>query len=218
MSDIEQQGLANKPRNRRAVVKGAAWSVPVIAAAIAAPAASASVANASLEWTGSNTDLLALRLLDGSAGVVNAKALITVPTAFTVTNGPGAISGNATVTVVVGRPSGINLAAGAARGFGVYSYEGVPVPAGERSVDYNSLPLVGKVGFPNTSWTSTKAFNITANGTFEVPVEFGLAGESGLLNISALASFPVTLTVDFGAGNVYTATTAVSVPVGAGIL
>ena len=44
MSELEQQNFANKPRNRRAVVKGAAWSVPVIAAAIAAPAASASTA------------------------------------------------------------------------------------------------------------------------------------------------------------------------------
>ncbi|MDD0857178.1 hypothetical protein NHF46_04015 [Arthrobacter alpinus] len=60
MSDLEQQNFTNKPRNRRAIVKGAAWSVPVIAAAIAAPAASAStVVNTDLgiAFTGASFDL-----------------------------------------------------------------------------------------------------------------------------------------------------------------
>lgn len=217
MSDLEMQNIANKPRNRRAVVKGAAWSVPVIAAAIAAPAASASVATAGLTWTGSETSLLSLRLLDGTAGIVNAKALITVPTEFTVTNGSGAISGNALVTITVGRPTGVNLPVGRARGFGVYSYDGVPTIAGERTAVYETfLGLPG--GFPLTTYTSTKAFSVASNGVLNVPVEFGVAGVSDLLAISALASFPVTMTVDFGAGNVYSASTNISVPVGAGIL
>lgn len=217
MSDLQQQNIANKPRNRRAVVKGAVWSVPVIAAAIAAPAASASVANAGLAWTGSNTGLLSLQLLDG-VGLITAQVLMTVPSKFTITNGPGPISGNATVTIAVGRPGGINLTLGEARGFGVYSLDGVLSTAGQRTVTYNTLPLVGKVGFPLTTFTTTKAVTIPSNGVLDIPVVFGLAGTSGVASISALASFPVTLTVDFGAGNVYTASSVVSVPVGAGIL
>lgn len=217
MSDLEQQNFTNKPRNRRAIVKGAAWSVPVIAAAIAAPAASASVANASLAWTASNTGLLGLQLLDGT-GLLTAQVLMTVPSTFTITNGPGAISGNATVTIAVGRPGGINLTLGEARGFGVYSLDGVLSTAGQRSVDYVSVPVFGDIGFPLTSFTTTKAISIAANGVLDIPVVFGLAGTSGALSISALASFPVTLTVDFGGGNVYTAGSFVSVPVGAGIL
>lgn len=88
---------------RRTVLKGAAWSVPVIAAAVAAPAASASVNNANAILTNNVTSLLALNILD-SATVLTAGAAVTVPTTLRITNGAGALSGNATVTITVGRP------------------------------------------------------------------------------------------------------------------
>ncbi|WP_353114306.1 hypothetical protein [Microbacterium sp.] len=201
---------------RRTVLKGAAWSVPVIAAAAAAPFAAASVTNASVAWTASSTSLIQLRLLD-TQDVLTAKVLTTVPTEFTITNGAGAITGTPIVSINVGRPGGINLTAGPARGFGVYSVNNVVTQASERSVTYQS-GLLGDYGFPLTSWAAPRAFSIPSNGSVKVPVELALAGKSGLLSISALASFPVTLTVDFGNGNKYTATSAVSVPVGAGLL
>ncbi|ALO67782.1 hypothetical protein AS189_16465 [Arthrobacter alpinus] len=222
MSDLEQQNFTNKPRNRRAIVKGAAWSVPVIAAAIAAPAASASTANAGIAWTASSSSLVNLRVLD-SATVVTAQVLPTVPTAFTITNGAGAISGPATVTIRVDRPSGINISLGRARGFGVYSYAGVPTPSGTREAVYQKTPIVLGVGgieygFPLTTYTATQNVTVDSNGQLVVPVEFALAGRSDLVAISALANFPVTLTVAFADGNTYTASTVVSVPVGAGVL
>lgn len=216
MSENEIQN-STSGLNRRSVVKGAAWSVPVIAAAIAAPAASASVATASLAWTDSSSSLVNLRVLD-SATVVTAQVLPTVPTEFTLTNGPGAISSTAVVTVVVGRPNGINLPLGSARGFGVYSYDGTPTAPATRTVQYNSAPIVGNIGFPITTYTSTQSFNVASNGALVVPVEFGLTGNNSGLTVQLLASFPVTLTVDFGAGNVYSASTTITVPVGAGIL
>ena len=218
MSDLEQQNFANKPRNRRAVVKGAAWSVPVIAAAIAAPAASASVANASLAWSASSTSLISLRLLDGSSGLITAKVLTTVPTQFTLTNGPGAISGNATVTIAIARPTGLNVTVGTARGFGVYSYNGVPSTAAERTVTYPTAPFIGEYGIPSTRYMSVQPVTVASNGIINVPVVFGLAGTPGLFNISALSNFVVNLTVDFGNGAVYTASSSISVPVGAGLL
>ena len=83
MSDIEQQGLANKPRNRRAVVKGAAWSVPVIAAAIAAPAASASGTGTLAVTT---KDCRLLGLLANPAFVLTAVGDSTVATTFSITS------------------------------------------------------------------------------------------------------------------------------------
>ncbi|MGF3056990.1 hypothetical protein [Microbacterium sp. YY-01] len=203
--------------SRRTVLKGAAWSAPVVAAAVAVPMASASVNNADLYWSDSDTGLLSLRLLDGSS-VLTAQALVTVPTAFTIENGPGAITEAASITVTVGRPGGINLPLGRARGFGVYAAAGQVTAPAERSISYQRTPLTGiQYGFPITTWTGTRTVSIDSNGSLAVPVEFGLAGNSDLLSISALASFPVSLSVTLG-GVTYTDSTSISVPVGAGLL
>lgn len=204
--------------SRRTVVKGAAWSVPVIAVAAATPMAAASTTNASLDWSDSETALLQLQVIDGST-TIGAQALITVPTEFTLTNGPGEISENATVTITVGRPGGINLPVGRARGFGVYSYDGVVTPSSTRTVTYQTVPVVGtEYGFPNTTYTAVQPVSVASDGTLTVPVEFGLAGTSDLVSISALATFPVTLTVEFSDGTTLTASSSISVPVGAGVL
>lgn len=50
MSETKSLAAPKASFDRRAVVKGAAWSVPVIAAAIAAPAAAASARNATLTF------------------------------------------------------------------------------------------------------------------------------------------------------------------------
>ncbi|MGJ3189261.1 hypothetical protein FQP90_12145 [Paenarthrobacter nitroguajacolicus] len=206
----------SKAHSRRAVVKGAAWSVPVIAAAVAAPAAVASVNNAGLAITGTQTGLLSLNLLDGG-GTLTATALTTVPTEITVTNGAGAINQSATITVTVGRPAGINIPVGRARGFGVYSYNGVNSTAGQRTAVYQSAPIVGQFGFPITTFTTTQTINVASNGSLLVPIVFGLAGTSTGVAISALSSFPVTITVDLGT-RVLSASGSITVPVGAGIL
>ncbi|MEE2523991.1 hypothetical protein V1639_04235 [Pseudarthrobacter sp. J75] len=62
MSENELQNSGAR-FNRRSVVKGAAWSVPVIAAAIAAPAASASVLDAGAFSIDGNCGVLSLGLL-----------------------------------------------------------------------------------------------------------------------------------------------------------
>jgi hypothetical protein len=205
-----------KPHSRRAVVKGAAWSMPVIAAAVAAPAAVASVNNLSLAFTASSTSLLSLRLLDG-ASVVTAQALVTVPTILTFTNGPGAVTENATVTVSVGRPAGINLPVGRARGFGVYSFNGTATTAAQRTTVYQTAPIIGQFGFPATTWTNTVPITVASNGTLNLPIVFGLAGTNTGVSLSLLATFPVTVTVVIG-GRTLTATSSIAVPVGAGIL
>lgn len=203
--------------DRRTIIKGAAWAVPVMAVAVAAPLAAASVNTSGLAVTGTQTGLLTLNLLDGG-GTVTAGALITVPTEFTITNGAGAINQTATVTVTVARPSGINVSVGRARGFGVASLNGTPSTAGQRTAVYQSAPIVGQFGFPLTTFTTTLPVNVPSNGTQVVPLVLGLAGTSTGLAIQALANFPVTIVLDFGNGLTRTATSTVSVPVGAGIL
>jgi hypothetical protein len=217
MSEAQTPAFTSSGVERRTVLKGAAWAVPVLAVAVAAPLASASVNNSSLAFSSSVTDLLTLNLLDGG-GTVTAGALVTVPTAFTITNGAGAINQTATVTVTVARPSGINIPVGRARGFGVYSVNGATTTAGQRTAVYQTAPIVGQFGFPLTTYTGTLPVNIASNGTATVPIVFGLAGVSTGVAISALASFAVTLTVDFGGGVVRSTNSSITVPVGAGIL
>ncbi|AZS35891.1 hypothetical protein CVS47_00489 [Microbacterium lemovicicum] len=219
MTDLVTRNPADAARglSRRSVMKGAAWSVPVIVASAAAPMAVASVNNAGLAWTSSNTGLLTLGILD-SASLVTAQTLVTVPTQLTITNGSGAISGeSATVQITVGRPSGIPITVGRARGFGVRQFDGASTPSGSRTATYQSAPIVGQFGFPLTTYSTTVPVTIAANGSLNIPVQFGLAGNSTGLTIAALADFPVTTIVTIG-GRTLTAATTISVPVGAGIL
>jgi hypothetical protein len=203
--------------SRRTIAKGAAWSVPVVAVAAAAPAASASTVNASLAWTNSSTSLLTLALLDGG-GTITAQALVTVPTQLTITNGAGAISGqNATITITVARPAGINIPVGRARGFGVASYNGSASTSSERTATYQTAPVIGQFGFPLTTFTRTVPVTVAANGTLNMPVVWGLAGVSTGVSISALSTFGVTATIALS-GQTLSANSSISVPVGAGIL
>lgn len=91
---IDSSGL-----NRRSVVKGAAWSVPVIAAAIAAPAASASHAPGhGKDLTPTFGGLATFNIRVGMPALVNAN--ITLESVLTISNvGNEASAGDETVTV-----------------------------------------------------------------------------------------------------------------------
>lgn len=203
--------------SRRTVLTGAAWSVPIVAAAVATPLAAASTATPSVAWTATSTSLATLQLLDGG-GTITASALLTQPTQFTLTNGSTPLVGEVvTVEVRVDRPAGINIPVGRARGFGVYSLNGTTTTPAERTATYQTAPIVGQFGLPVTTWTGTRPLTVAAGGTLTIPVVFGLAGVSTGVAVSALASFPVILNIVIG-GATYTATSLITVPVGAGIL
>lgn len=203
--------------SRRAVLHAAAWSVPVVALAAAAPLAAASATTFSLAWTGATTSLVALPLLDGG-GVLTSQNVVTVPTRFTIVNGPSPITAApATITIGIGRPTDLTLSLGRARGIGVWSVDGVRTTAGERTAVYETAPIVGQSGFPATTWTGTRTVTVAPDGAVDLSVVVGLAGASTGVTVSALATFPVTLTVTIG-GTTATATTTIPVPVGAGIL
>ncbi len=217
MTDLDTRNPADAARglSRRSVMKGAAWSVPVIVASAAAPMAVASVGNATLDWTASTT-VLSLNLLD-SATVVTAGVLVTVPIQLTLTNGAGAITGeSATVQITVNRPGGVNLTLGRARGFGVRSFNGALTPSSSRTVTYQNNG-VADYGFPITTFTTTLPITVAANGTLNIPVQFALAGSRSGVSVSALTSFGISTVVTIG-GRTIPAATTISVPVGAGIL
>lgn len=218
MSQLDAPKAPPSSLSRRRVLSTAAWSVPVVAVATSAPAFAASepAALGGVEWTESSTSLASLALLDGG-GTVTAQVLVTLPIEFNVDNTGGQPLDSATVSITVGRPGGINLPVGRARGFGVASVGGTATTAGERTATYQSAPIVGQYGFPITTWTGTRPLNVAPNGNVDVPVEFGLAGTSTGVTISALSTFPVTLSITYG-GVTQTASTTISVPVGAGIL
>lgn len=208
--DSSTGGAAREGVQRRTVLKGAAWSVPVVAAAVAAPRAAASLANAGLQWSASSTSLLPLRVLS-SQTVLTAKALVTVPTVLTLTNGAGALSGEAVVTIAVARPVGLNITIGRAHGFGVDTFDGVAATSSQRTATY-----INNLGFPSTTFTTTRAVSVASGGTLDIPVVWGLAGSRAGLSIDVAASFAVTATVTIG-GTSFVAPSTISALVGAGI-
>lgn len=218
MSQLDASKAPSSSLSRRRVLATAAWSVPAVTVASAAPAFAASgpAALGGVEWTESSSSLATLALLDGG-GTLTAQVLVALPTVFNVDNTGGQTLDSATVSITVGRPAGINLPVGRARGFGVASVGGTPTTAGERTATYQSAPIVGQFGFPITTWTGTRTLNVAPGGNVDVPVQFGLAGTSTGVTISALATFPVTLSITYN-GVTQTATTSISVPIGAGIL
>jgi hypothetical protein len=100
--------------SRRRVVKGVAWSVPVIVTAIAAPAAAASGISAAAALVNPVSDIT----LTSSTGTGSGTSLPgTGPTAFQIHNTGSAITGAITGTVNI-KPSG-TVTAGA--GVGIQS-------------------------------------------------------------------------------------------------
>ena len=118
MSETKSLAAPKASFDRRAVVKGAAWSVPVIAAAIAAPAAAAS--HTGTPHTGSVTMALAARV--GNVPFTGSpKRTATVSTGFTIANTTGtAVPAGVVVKVTItGSPQvGLTAMSGGGSGTG----------------------------------------------------------------------------------------------------
>ncbi|PQZ87711.1 hypothetical protein CQ018_17320 [Arthrobacter sp. MYb227] len=84
MSEIEKQGIMSSTQNRRTIVKGAAWSVPVIAAAIAAPMAAASGETGTLVVSTNNCS--GLEIASNPEFVITASGGDTATTTFNITS------------------------------------------------------------------------------------------------------------------------------------
>lgn len=133
--------------DRRVVVKGAAWSLPVIAAAVAAPAAAASAATALVAFSASSTanGLTWTRLNGNQTATVKG----TGPTSFSIQNDAGAISGPLTGIITI-KPTNT----GTSKPYAI----GVKTVAG--SAGLTNVPTVTTT--PNTADTMTATFTLAA--------------------------------------------------------
>lgn len=218
MSEIEGQSLKPGHHNRRTIVKGAAWSVPVIAAAIAAPAASASIAAGSMAWYGLDATLLQLHLLNG--GLAQAKILPSAPRGFRVINGSaGAINGPITGTLTVEHTGGLIISVvGRPKGFRPYSIG--PLANGQFSVTESNKGgglLLGRSVRSVTTFTLPGS--VASNSEIVVPVEWALTQSGGsLVDLNVLVTYTATLTLTAEGKTLGTNTASIKIPVGADII
>lgn len=152
MSEIETQNTTPRSFNRRNVVIGAAWSVPVIAAAVAAPAAAAS-----------SIELGAFQLL-GTCGILG-----TLGPGFTLTAGSAPLPVGTQITI-----TGSGVA-----NIGIFSVTGgtasVTVLSGtSRLITLTAeLPAGATIEFRTTLSVSV-AF--TLSGTADIPTGYTATG------------------------------------------
>lgn len=218
MSEIEQ-GPVSKGLSRRKIIQGAAWAAPVIAVAAAAPSAAASVAAGAMDWYGRNARLLQLHLLNG--GIAAAKILPSAAQGFTVTNGSaGAINGPITGTLTVEHTSGLIVSAlGRPKGFRPFQIGSLT--NGQFSVSESNknggLLVLGNSVKSETSFTLPGS--VAGNSTITVPVEWALTQSGGsLLGLDLLVSYTATLTLSAESQVIGSATSQISIPVGADIV
>ncbi|MGX1693935.1 hypothetical protein ACWIBQ_00935 [Microbacterium keratanolyticum] len=208
--------------SRRTLVKGAAWSVPVLAVAAATPMAAASVNSATVQWVGGASQLLSLTLLDG--GVVSATILPSAPTQLRVTNTPGIVP-NVTARFDVAQATGISVNLGVGdvylRGFAPRTVPGATI-VGSTTVTPRILNdgLLGDLYAQDTSTTFALG-DIASGATVDLgSIGWAVTGRSGInIAIDVLVNFSVTASF-FSNGTQFAQLTSpgVSVPIGAGIL
>jgi hypothetical protein len=146
----EENGVNENGVSRRRVVAGVAWSLPVIATAIAAPAAAASGLSASSNLVGQAS---AITFVSSSTGQGTNRDG-TGPTGFSISNSGAAITGAITGTVNI-KPSG-TVTAGA--GIQSMSPAVLTAPAYTATFDYNA--------------TFTYAGGIASGQTLNFPLSF----------------------------------------------
>ncbi|MGN8027006.1 hypothetical protein [Microbacterium sp. 22242] len=200
--------------SRRTLVKGAAWSVPVIAVAAATPLAAASTGNASVAFAPAG-QLLDLRLYDGTA--VIASVLEVGPNVMNIINDAGPLSGPFDVDVITTYASGINFPlTDAGHGVGVATLGGLSALTWTENAG-------GSAGFGPNPWGVTSTFQISGpvNGNTTLPSNIGYKYTQNGTWVDALgvvASFSVTATVKQGVTTIGTAQGTVSVFLNAHVL
>ncbi|GAA3930623.1 hypothetical protein [Microbacterium soli] len=214
--------IENTELSRRSLVKGAAWSLPVIAVAAATPMAAASLTNATVSFDGTTTNLAEISLLDGS-DVLIADVLPTFPNNVVIENGPGTLEGPLTGLVTITWASGLPasvLSSGVARGFGVMDIPGATL--GARTITEKTIVDLGliKVGVNETSQTFTIDDPSIAGNAQKVlgQIVYGATSNSGV-TINVFMTFTVTVTI-FSNGTVVDspASATITIPLGAGLL
>lgn len=180
MSEVlnEEVGKEENGFSRRRVVAGVAWSLPVIATAIAAPAAAASGITATAALTGPGSSITFVSSTGTGSGTNNTG---TGPTGFQITNSGTTFTGAVSGTVNI-MPTG-TVAAG----------------AGVQSIQAGSSPVTLSV----PSYSSTHEYNatfsygggITAGQTLNFPMSFQYERLSGSQPTKVTFNYTMTVTL-----------------------
>jgi hypothetical protein len=176
---MELENNTHEGMSRRTIVKGAAWSIPVMAAAVAAPAA---IATGGPGWDvtvqgncDNNYDLSLLEVLVGASLVGVVEGLLAAPP--------------------------FNLQPGALREFTVTATEGTVIAGTSFTLDHGgllNLALIGVSGFLSVSALDIIAIDansatITLLNNFPEGQSFTLDLYSALLDVGAASNITLTL-------------------------
>lgn len=195
MSENEKFEKSAGP-TRRTMIKGAAWSVPVIAATMAAPASVASENNSTVVWGSDTGALLSLSLFTGET-LASAALLSTGPNTFSVINGAGELTGPLTITMTSTYSSGLSLGLGRPHGIGIFAIPGATQTTWVETVPTGDLPLLRKP-FTVTS-TFSYAGSIASLATALLDVQYRYSEGGSFLSLGAIGSFDLNLSVSAGA-------------------
>jgi hypothetical protein len=174
LSEVLNEKVTSSNENgfsRRRVVAGVAWSLPVIATAIAAPAAAASGISATAALAGPASNITFVSSTGTGSGTNHTG---TGPTSFSINNAGAAITGPITGTINI-KPSGTVTA-----GAGIQSMTPavLTAPAYTAAFEYNA--------------TLTYAGGIGSGQTLNFPLSFQYQRLNGS---TAKTTFTYTLTI-----------------------
>lgn len=167
--------------NRRIVVRGAAWSLPVIAAMVAAPAAAAASATGAKVSFSPSSAAGGLRLtsMEGDSQTVYSA---TGPTSFTVTNGPSAVTGPITGTVTVEQGSDY-----------LQKPKGIGVKTVQTSTASPAFTPSGTLKADTCTTTFSYAAGIEASSSLTLLITFGY--QAGGLSLATTTPITYTATL-----------------------
>ena len=176
--NAEVDGKEENGVSRRRVVAGVAWSLPVIATAIAAPAAAASGVSATAALTGPGSSI---SFVSSSGTGTGTNRTGTGPTGFHITNSGTTFTGAVSGTV------NIKPTATVAAGAGIQSIQAGSTPLTLSGVSYS--------GTHEYNATFTYSGGVTAGQTLNFPMSFQYERISGSQPSKVTYNYTLTITL-----------------------
>ena len=176
--NAEVDGKEENGVSRRRVVAGVAWSLPVIATAIAAPAAAASGVSATAALTGPGSSI---SFVSSSGTGTGTNRTGTGPTGFQITNSGTTFTGAVSGTV------NIKPTATVAAGAGVQS-----IQAGSTTL---TLSVASYSGTHEYNATFTYSGGVNAGQTLNFPMSFQYERISGSQPSKVTYNYTLTITL-----------------------
>lgn len=200
MSEAMKKEDNSEKFSRRSIVKTAAWTTPVIAAAVAAPAAAASPKSATVSFG----PLLANQNWRDWNTTSGNPRKGTAPALFTITNSAtGAIADNTITGTLVIQANTTPPTSPKAKGLGIASITGGTITSRTPATPLPENPL-GNYKADTVTSSFTLTAGVAANASLDVPLTFGY--QPATTTNGYTGTFTATLTL-------YTGTVMIGSPV-----